>query len=126
MTDAPPVFFERILVELLGTSRRLAREVWRYYPASTELIFQLNLCASPAQAPDVTIARMKHAADLLSPQCLLRSVERLAAGKARKEKELVRLEDNILRLLDIQGRWKWYAEERKERHGQRPSTANRL
>jgi hypothetical protein len=124
MTDAPPVFFERILVELLGTSRRLAREVWKRYPASVELRFQLNLCVTQAQSPDVAISRMKHAADLLSPQLLLRCVERLAAGKARKA-ELVRLEERVLQLLDIQGRWKWYTE-RKDTHGQRPSTAHSL
>jgi hypothetical protein len=107
VTDAP-LFFERIMVDLFGASQRLAREVWKRYPASTELAFQLHLCNSPAMSPDAVIARVKHAADLLSPQLLIRCLERMTEERGRQRKDVTRLQERILQLLDSRGCWKWY------------------
>jgi hypothetical protein len=73
----PPPFFTLVMTHLLRSSQRLAQECWRLYPASTELIFQLSLCSGEAPSPTMAMERMRHAARLLSPQLLIRTLERV-------------------------------------------------
>src|SRR5215510_6122782 len=114
-----PPFFELTMTHLLGSSQRLAREVWALYPASEALRYQLALCCGPAPSPILAMERMRHAARLLSPQILIRTLERLIAAKGRYSAEARQVEERILQLIDSQGHWLWYTEDRKENHGQR-------
>jgi hypothetical protein len=126
MELTPPPFFELTLTCLLGASQRLARECWRYYPASEALRYQLGLCSGPAPTPLLAMERMRHAARLLAPNILIRTLERLAEARGRYSAEARRVEERILQLVDREGQWIWYKEDLKEKYGQRPSTAHRL
>jgi hypothetical protein len=119
MELTPPQFFMLTMTHLLGSSQRLARECWRYYPASTELVFQLGLCSGQAPSPTIAMERMRHAARLLSPQLLIRSLERLAAERGRHSTEARRVEERILQLVDREGQWVWYNQDKKDTYGQR-------
>ena len=115
----PPPFFTLVMTCLLRSSQRLARECWQYYPASTELIFQLSLCSGQAPSPTMAMERMRHAARLLSPRTLIRTLERLAEERGRYAAEARRVEENILRLINREGEWVWYSEDKEDTHGQR-------
>src|SRR5262245_54520584 len=119
MELTPPPFFMLTMTHLLGSSQRLARECWRLYPASEALRYQLGLCNGPAPSPTLAMERMRHAARLLSPRLLIRTLERLIEAKGRYSQEARRVEERILQLIDSQGHWLWYTEDRKESHGQR-------
>jgi hypothetical protein len=63
--------------------------------------------------------RMRHAARLLSPKLLIRTLERLIEERGRYSREARRVEERILQLVDREGQWIWYSEDRKDKHGQR-------
>jgi hypothetical protein len=121
----PPPFFLLTMTHLLGSSQRLARECWRLYPASDALRYQLGLCSGQAPSPTMAMERMRHAARLLSPQLLIRTLERLIEERGRYSREARRVEERILQLVDREGQWIWYNEDRKGSYGPKRALSHR-
>jgi hypothetical protein len=101
-------FFHFLLTSFLGVrSERLCREMWRAYPKSQTLLYQLSLCGSRASTDLESIARVKRLGELINPTTLTRTVEKLVPRGRQRPPEVVELEERILYATNKDGAWRW-------------------
>jgi hypothetical protein len=96
-----------MLGALFHTNRKLAEALWREYPASQTLGFQLRVCARHTRTPTDTRARIKHLSDLIDPKQLLRAVDRLVDPGKPRPRDIREFEQRVLHILDRSGQWRW-------------------
>jgi hypothetical protein len=97
-----------MMTELYRTSRPFAAKLWRVYPASPTLIYQLGLCAHMPESLEAWLSRVRHLSALMTPGSLLAASERLSpANGRRRDPEAVAFDEEVLQRLDHAGRWRW-------------------
>jgi hypothetical protein len=117
MTDAPP-FWHFMLMHLFRVERlRLREELWRGYPKSTALRWQLMLCGEPATSELVMYERIRKLSQHLDVGVLLRVAEGLAPVGKPHPKALRDFEETVLRLTDAHGKFIWLPDDRRDTHG---------
>jgi hypothetical protein len=101
-------FFTFMLQRFLGVrDRRLCADIWRAYPKSQTLIYQLGLCTTPPRNDLEGVARIKRMSELLDPHTLLRTVEKLVIPTKVRPPEIQELEERILYATTREGTWRW-------------------
>jgi hypothetical protein len=101
-------FFSFLLQSFLGCrDRRLVAAIWKRYPKDQALLYQLGLCASPAQTALDTTARLKHLSTLIDPKELIFTIEKLPIPGRRRPPEVIKLEERVLLALTKNGEWRW-------------------
>jgi hypothetical protein len=107
-TGPAPPFWTLYCTRLFGTSDRFACQLWRHYDATPTTAWQLDLCSSVPDSPDVWVHRIKHLNELVSPTSLLQASEKLSpATGQRRDPEAVAFDERVLQLIDHTGRWRW-------------------
>ena len=113
-----PHFWHYMLSHLFRVeSQRLREALWRGYPKSTALVWQLQRCGEPALAEQITHARVKQLSQHLDPAVLLHVADGLVPLGRTRPKDIIAFEEVVLRLTDKHGRFIWFAE--GENHEQR-------
>jgi hypothetical protein len=108
----PPPFWHIVLLRLFAVQdKRLRDQIWRHYPASMELRWQLDICGQPAMSPDAALQRVKKLSQLLSPQTLLRCAERIAPSGRPRPKAIREFERRVLDIVDKNGKFIWMKED---------------
>jgi hypothetical protein len=104
----PESFFHFLLMSFLGCrSARLCAQIWEAYPKSQTLLFQLDLCASPAWTDLDKIARLKRLSELIDPSQLTYTIEKLVVPGRPRPPEVIELEERILYATTEEGQWRW-------------------
>jgi hypothetical protein len=113
-----PPFWHIMLEQLFDVhSARLRTELWRHYPASMSLRWQLGLCSEPAASPAMAMERVRRLSQLLEPALLLRAAERIAHPGHPRPRELRDFENRVLRLVNAEGKWIWIKEKNADGPG---------
>jgi hypothetical protein len=103
-----PDFWILMMTRLLGTGEGFAHKLWRHYPASQALRWQLQLCQHVPANTEAWASRVKHLSELMSPVWLLQTSLRMAPERGQnRPKEHVAFEQKLLQLLDRNGHWRW-------------------
>jgi hypothetical protein len=103
-----PPFWDFMLASLFRVRNpRLRQQLWERYPKSTTLCWQLQLCGERAPTELAAYERVKKLAEHLDPALLVRVAEGLAPKSKPRPKELRDFEENVLRMTDAQGKFKW-------------------
>ena len=104
-----PTFWILLCTRFLGTSQGFAHRLWKRYPVSRTLMWQLGLFEhSPASSPDTWTSRAKHLGELLPPAWLLQTSLRMEPETGRpRAREHIAFEEAVLQALDRDGQWKW-------------------
>jgi hypothetical protein len=106
--ELAPYFWVFMLRHLFGVrSQRLATQIWRHYPASQTLRWQLQICDEPARTDLDIVARIKRLGDLLSPALMLRAAEALVEPGKVRPRELTQFQERVLAITDKSGQWRW-------------------
>ena len=101
-------YFTFLLTSFLGCKdHRLIAGIWRAFPKSQTLLFQLGHCGEPASTPVEMIDRMKRLSELIDPALLLRTTEKLTKPGRPRPPAVVALEERILYATTKDGRWRW-------------------
>jgi hypothetical protein len=107
-----PAFFVKLLVEFLETTPAFADKLWRAYPASQTLIFQLGLCN---ERTTNLVERVRRLSELLPGYSLIYASVGVAPENGRpRPPEAVAFEEAVLQRLHGDGSWKWYPDEGKD------------
>jgi hypothetical protein len=103
---APPFWHVLLCCLFKVESARWREDLWRRYPKSAELIYQLRLCTEPAFSALDLAARVKHLEDFLEPRWLIRAAEGLVQPGRVRPKELINFEEAMLQITDKNGKWR--------------------
>jgi hypothetical protein len=103
-----PAFWCLMMTRLLGTTESFARRLWKHFPASQALRWQLQLCQHVPANTEGWTSRVKHLSTLMPPDRLMQTSLRMApeTGQSRP-KEHVAFEHKLLQVLDREGAWRW-------------------
>jgi hypothetical protein len=107
-----PAFFVKLCTEFLETTPAYADKVWRAYPASQTLVYQLGLCGERSMN---VVGRVKRLSDMLTGYSLVyASMAAAPETGAPRLPEAVAFEEAVLQRLHKNGKWKWYPHEGEE------------
>jgi hypothetical protein len=101
-------YFYFLLQGFLGCrSARLCADIWRHYPKSQTLLFQLGHCAAPASSQAEIVARIRRLSELLDPATLTRTIEKVVPRGKPRPPAICELEERILYAMTPDGHWRW-------------------
>jgi hypothetical protein len=101
-------YFHFLLMSFLGCrDARLIGQIWRRYPKSQTLLFQLGHCAAPAHSQAEIVSRLKRLSELIDPQILTRTIEKVVTPGKPRPQAVIALQERILYATTKDGRWRW-------------------
>ena len=94
--------------KIFGCTDRLSHDLWRVYPVTSTLLFQLARCGDlDVNDEAIIVARFERLSELVTPSALIESSLQIApeTGKPRSRQH-VAFEEKVMRKTDACGRWK--------------------